>query len=372
MDFGLPIDHGMWKIQGLIAGGYDYSLIYTLMKITLALIVKANIFSMKMVSIQNRASPEQLCEQFSAMRRWPVLAEHGHKAMIVSNLSTTIPAFNRADTQPIFGYVGNSRLSGAQLILGLCIVIGISFLFVWRLYREKFLISKRLRSLEKNIQDQAAHVQYMMKEKDWLVKELHHRVKNNLQVVVSLLDSQSAYLTHPEAIQAVKNSQHRMFAISLVHQKLYQTESLSMINMQSYINELIQYLQDEYQSTQRIAIVVDTIPLNLDLASAIPLGLIINEAVSNTFQYAFPKKAGGQIKITLEKDKENGYLLQIADNGIGLPAGFDTNTGNSLGTTLITGLSRQLKADLVIRNINGVVISLWFKMTQLEVYPLYA
>lgn len=233
-------------------------------------------------------------------------------------------------------------------------------------------MSKRLNSLEQNLKDQVAHVQHLMVEKDWLVEELHHRVKNNLQVVVSLLDSQCAYLTNPEAIQAIKSSQHRMFAISLVHQKLYQTESLSMINMQSYINELLQYLQDEYQSIQRVALVIDTIPLNLDLASAIPLGLIINEAVSNTFQYAFPKKTKGQIKITLGKDDENRYLLQIADNGIGYPPGFDTNTGSSLGTTLITGLSRQLKADLVIRNINGVVISLLFKMTQLEVYPKYA
>jgi two-component sensor histidine kinase len=341
------------------------------MKITLVLMIIVNMFSKKMVNMHNRASPTLLCKQHLAKPLLPLPINPGQKAAGASGQSIAVSAFGLIVTTP-FGQPERFHITGAQLLTGLSIVSVLFFLFACMLYRKKFIISRKLSLLEKNMQDQTANVQDMIREKDWLVKELHHRVKNNLQVVVSLLDSQSAYLTNPEAIQAIKNSQHRMFAISLVHQKLYQTESLSMINMQCYINELVQYLQDEYQSIQRVAVVVDTIPLNLDLASAIPLGLIINEAVSNTLQYAFPKKARGQIKITLEKNEENLYLLQIADNGVGLPAGFDTNMGSSLGTTLIAGLSQQLKADLVIRNINGVVISLWFKMTKMEVHPLYA
>ena len=239
-------------------------------------------------------------------------------------------------------------------------------------YRKRRMFLKKLKQIEGDMEDQRLCLQRVTKENEWLVEELHHRVKNNLQIVISLLDSQAGYLTHQEAIQAVKSSQHRMYAISLVHQKLYQTESLAIINMEAYINDLLQYLQDEYPSNRRVSLVLKTIPLKLNLSTAIPLGLIINEAVSNILQYAFPKHGRGEINLTLAKDDQEHYVLRIADNGIGLPPEFNAKNPNSLGTILMTGLSQQIHADLDIKNINGVIITLRFKNKPSQTFPLSA
>ena len=265
-------------------------------------------------------------------------------------------------------YFPFSKLDSMAVCIFIALILGLG----WNEYRKKRILIKKLEILTGNVKDQYACLQDVTREKERLVSELHHRVKNNLQVVVSLLDSQSNYLNHPEALQAVKSSQHRMYAISLVHQKLYQTDSLSFINMEAYISDLIQYLQDEYKSSQRIAVRLKTVPLSLNLAAAIPLGLIINEAVSNILQYAFPEHDQGEIKLTLAKEEQENYLLRIADNGIGLPAEFNMEAPGSLGTILMIGLSQQIHADLEIKNLNGVVITLRFNNSPLPSYPLSA
>jgi len=255
----------------------------------------------------------------------------------------------------------------------LCFVFVTGVLSFWLNERRKNrILEQKLKFSSTDQADERIYLEQITKEKDWLVEELHHRVKNNLQIVVSLLDSQSSYLTNPEALQAIKSSRHRMYAISLVHQKLYQTDSLSIINMEAYINDLLQYLQDEYQCSHLVSIVLKTIPLNLNLTSAIPLGLILNEAISNVLQYAFPGKVKGEIKISLTRSENDHYSLRISDNGIGLPGEFDFQTANSLGSILMIGLSQQIHAKLKIENKNGVVITLNFKYLNAQTYPLSA
>jgi two-component sensor histidine kinase len=129
-------------------------------------------------------------------------------------------------------------------------------------------------------------------EKEWLLKEIHHRVKNNLQVVMSLLDSQADFLQDKVALSAIQESQHRVQAMALIHQKLYQSESLARIPMRSYIEEVVAYLNDSYSRYQPIGFDLSVDDIELDVTLAVPLGLIINEAITNAFNMHFLMKEG--------------------------------------------------------------------------------
>jgi len=220
---------------------------------------------------------------------------------------------------------------------------------------------QQLFAMEKDLSERNFCLGQINEEKDWLVKEIHHRVKNNLQIIISLLNTQSSYLTNTEAREAIRNSQHRMFALSLIHQKLYQADSLSSIDTTAYIQELISYLLDEYDGEDRVSMQLDLAPLHLDVSLAVPFGLIVNEAVSNTLKYAFPGKAKGAIKLSIRSTDQINYVMEIADDGIGLPHDYDPDTSGSLGTILMKGLSRQLGGQFEIRNADGVMVSLHFK-----------
>lgn len=197
-------------------------------------------------------------------------------------------------------------------------------------------------------------------EKEWMINEIHHRVKNNLQVVISLLNTQSAYLDNKDAILAIQNSQHRMHAMSLIHQKLYQSENLATIDISWYIYELVKYLSDHFDVEKKINFEIDTEKLELDVAQAVPLGLILNEAVSNAIKHAFPDGEKGIIKISLKKMHAETNELTIADNGIGLAEDFKSENSNSLGMNLMIGLTDQLGGTFDYKNTNGLTIIITF------------
>jgi two-component sensor histidine kinase len=190
-----------------------------------------------------------------------------------------------------------------------------------------------------------------------LVKEIHHRVKNNLHTIVSLLESQSAYLGN-DALAAVRDSQHRVFAMSLIHQKLYLSDNVTTIDMSIYIKELVNYLGDSFNTAQRIRFELDIEPIKLDVGTAIPLGLVMNEAITNSIKYAFPKDTG-LITIVLKEDDAR-YCLIIADNGSGLPPDFDNVNANSLGMRLMRGLSKEIDATFTIAGHAGTIITITF------------
>ncbi|CCH52728.1 signal transduction histidine kinase [Fibrisoma limi BUZ 3] len=200
----------------------------------------------------------------------------------------------------------------------------------------------------------------LLKEKEWLLKEVHHRVKNNLQMVTSLLYSQSVYLQDETAKLAVKDSLRRMQAMALIHQKLYQDENTSSIAMPEYINELISYLQESFDEGGQITFKQTIEVLSLDVAQAIPLGLIITESIVNTIKHAFLSGQKGIVSLELREDGPNFLVLKIADNGIGLPEGLDTKEYNSLGLELMQGLARQLNGFFTIESDNGVLVTVRF------------
>jgi two-component sensor histidine kinase len=215
---------------------------------------------------------------------------------------------------------------------------------------------------EKNLSLESLNHQQglLLKEKEWLVREIHHRVKNNLQTTISLLHMQSSYLTNEQALTAIRNSQHRLQAMSLIHQRLYQSEDMTSIEMSSYVTELVTFLKESYRGIENTSFDFRIDPVVFDISLAIPLGLIINEAITNAIKYAFPDDRPGKVSISLHATAGENYILTIADNGIGLPV-TAADGRSSLGLNLITGLTDQIQGDFSLLGDDGTTLLIVFK-----------
>lgn len=252
-----------------------------------------------------------------------------------------------------------SKLLNTLSIWSLILLL-LTIVLLFNRYRLKQRNHAKLELKEKEINQKNLNLRHLLNEKEWLLKEIHHRVKNNLQTVISLLNSQSAYLNNDMALSAIKNSQHRIHSMSLIHQKLYNSENISTINMSNYIRELIEYLKESFSLGQRIRFELKIEALELDVAQAVPIGLILNEAITNSIKYAFPDDRNGMIYVTLEATTENHHLLTISDNGIGIDTDFSAKKLNSFGMSLIKGLSDDLEAKFSMENKNGTILKIEF------------
>ncbi|MBV7532562.1 tetratricopeptide repeat protein [Chitinophaga sp. sic0106] len=203
-------------------------------------------------------------------------------------------------------------------------------------------------------------LQQLLVEKEWLMKEIHHRVKNNLQIVISLLNTQSKYLDNSEAIASIQESIQRMQAISLIHLKLYQSKNTAFVHMPNYINELIAYLDTGLTGDKLISFQVHTDPVDLDISQAIPIGLILNETITNAIKHAFPNSTNNIITIEMKKEEGNHITLDIRDNGRGIPSGFDIEHSDTMGIRLIRGLAKQINGKIRFSNDAGLHVHIRF------------
>jgi two-component system, sensor histidine kinase PdtaS len=199
----------------------------------------------------------------------------------------------------------------------------------------------------------------LLTEKEWLLKEVHHRVKNNLHMVISLLESQAMYLEN-DALNAMQTSKHRIFSMSLIHQKLYQSDDLKTIDMSVYLPELINYIRDGFDAGKYIHFSLEVDPVQLSIAQAIPLALVLNEAITNSIKYAFPGNRLGEISIKLRQTGENIELI-IRDNGIGMVKAMEDTGLDSLGLKLMRGLVEEISGQIHFKNNNGTVITIAFE-----------
>ncbi|HMB63995.1 MAG TPA: histidine kinase dimerization/phosphoacceptor domain -containing protein [Eudoraea sp.] len=199
-------------------------------------------------------------------------------------------------------------------------------------------------------------------EKEFLLKEIHHRVKNNLEIVSSLLSLQSAQIDDPNITEAIKKSQQRVHSMSMIHQKLYQGKSIAAIEMKDYFVNLGQFLIDSYGATDRIELKCAMPPLELDVDMAVPIGLIVNELLTNAMKYAFPEGCSGQITVDLRK-VDSCLQLTVKDNGIGkVSEGKASGTG--FGTQLIDLLTRQLDGKMKLNVNEGTSVSFKFQLNK--------
>lgn len=198
-------------------------------------------------------------------------------------------------------------------------------------------------------------------QKDVLLKEVHHRVKNSLQLVSSLLNLQSIDLKDSDAFSAIKDGQSRVKTIALIHQKLYQTEDISGIELKDYITQLVDLLRTTYvMPDKHIVTQLDIVPLTMDIEKAVPLGLIINEAVSNAFKYAFVDRTTGVITVRLSQTNSNTLELIVSDNGIGIDQKVVSENPATLGLKLIKILTKQLKGYYSILTVDGTTTTIVF------------
>jgi two-component sensor histidine kinase/CheY-like chemotaxis protein len=232
-------------------------------------------------------------------------------------------------------------------------------------YDEDELISKiksmlRTKVLYDDLRYSEKQLKNALQEKEILLKEINHRVKNNFQLVSSLLNLATQQIKDDLAILVIKESADRIHTMSLIHEKLYQSESLADINIDAYIRELSNQLFNTYViDKEKIKLSVDVKELPLTIDQAIQCGLIINELVTNSLKYGFPDNRKGQIKISFDF-KENKYTLIVSDDGIGLSENFNMETSNSFGLMLVSLLTKQLNGDIELQQQNSASFKITF------------
>jgi PAS domain S-box-containing protein len=200
-----------------------------------------------------------------------------------------------------------------------------------------------------------------LREKEALLKEIHHRVKNNLQVVSSLLGLQSRVVGDEQTRKMFQESQNRIHSMALLHESLYQSNNLSRIDFPEYIRQLASYLFQSYGVVaERIHLRTNLDALYLGMDAAVPCGLIINELVSNSLKYAFPDGREGEVRIELREHLEGMALLVVADDGIGLRSDIDWVTARTLGLRLVRTLAEQLGAKIEVQSKAGTEVRLTF------------
>ena len=199
----------------------------------------------------------------------------------------------------------------------------------------------------KLLQEKNEKIARQNKEKEDLLKEIHHRVKNNLQIISSLLNMQSRTMENGQALDAMKESQSRVKTMALIHEKLYQYDNLSRINMREYLAQLSDFLAHTYRTDKDIRVELDADDINLDIDTAVPLGLITNELLSNAWKYAFQDKSQGEIHIKFTRT-DQGYQLEVEDTGRGISKDIDLSKSTSLGLKLVRSLTRQIHGELEV------------------------
>jgi PAS domain S-box-containing protein len=193
-----------------------------------------------------------------------------------------------------------------------------------------------------------------LKEKEVLLKEIHHRVKNNLQIISSLLNLQSHYIEDPRALEMFKESQNRVKSMALIHEKLYQSKELSKIEFNEYVRNLLSMVfRSHSHASKNIKLDIHVEPVFLSVDTAVPVSLILNEMVSNSLKHAFVRRKSGLVTIHFAKQPSGRFLLAVRDDGVGLPKNFTLESTSSLGLRLVKILTDQLGGDLSFQSNEG-------------------
>ena len=211
-------------------------------------------------------------------------------------------------------------------------------------------------------QKQAAEqIKASLREKEVLLTELHHRVKNNLQIISSFLNLQSGYIEDAKTLEILKAAENRVISMALVHEQLYLSQNLAQIDSASYIKQLASNLFGSYNiNTDAIKFKINVDKILLVVNTAITCGLIINELISNALKYAFIEGQTGEVTINFQSSDRGKLILVVSDNGIGLPENFDWQKTESLGLQIVQALTNQLQGEIEIERNNGTEFRITF------------
>jgi PAS domain S-box-containing protein len=203
-----------------------------------------------------------------------------------------------------------------------------------------------------------------LREKDILLREIHHRVKNNMQVIIGLLDLQASSSGNPELMEMLNKGQSRIRSMALVHEKLYASKDFTRINLAGYLRTLSQDLFQSYKiNPGKIDLIIQTDGVYVDINKAIPCGLVLNELISNVLKHAFPGDRQGELQIIIREEKNTEMEIVVRDNGMGLPDDVDIHQPRTMGLNLVNGLvKKQLKGQMEVRRDNGTEIRIKFPL----------
>jgi two-component sensor histidine kinase len=210
-------------------------------------------------------------------------------------------------------------------------------------------------------------IKMSLKEKEVLLQEIHHRVKNNMQVISSLLNLQSGYVQDQQILEILQDSQNRVRSMALIHEKLYRSENLAQIDFGEYVRDLTADLvRSSGAQSEKVALEVRVDNVFLDIDTAVPCGLILNELVSNSLKHAFPKNLTGDLLVELRAGPEGMLQLNVVDNGIGFPQELDYHQLDSLGLQLVTSLVEQLDGTIALDPAEGTNFQIKFRRSNLS------
>jgi two-component sensor histidine kinase len=214
---------------------------------------------------------------------------------------------------------------------------------------------------EARMRREGKQAEKVLREKEALLGEIHHRVKNNMQVVSSLLALQARAVSNDETKRMLEDTRNRIHSMAMLHETLYESGELAAVDFPKYILQMTNYLFRSYGvESERIRVHTDVEDVNLNLDAALPCGLLVNEVITNALKHAFPEGRGGEVRIVLRERLPGAAGLELSDDGVGLPEGLDWATSRSLGLRLIRELARQLSATLDIESARGTRVRLTF------------
>ncbi len=233
-----------------------------------------------------------------------------------------------------------------------------------RTRRERAQAERALNESEERLTAQRATLERqaeILRQRETMLREIHHRVKNNMQVMSSLLSLQSRAASNSETRRMLEENQNRIHSMALLHEILYQSEDFATVDFSKYLLRMIDHLFRSYGVNNRqIRLHTELDPIGLELDDALPSGLLISEVISNALKHGFPDGREGEVRILLRRQSAGAVALVLSDTGVGFPAGLDWTTSRSLGLRLVRALAQQLRASLDIRSHRGTEVRLVF------------
>ena len=265
----------------------------------------------------------------------------------------------------IFTIIAELAFTFYVSVFGLSNLIGHMFKFVsfYLIYRAIVItgLKEPFSLLLREVKQSEDQLKASLKEKGTLLQEIHHRVKNNMSVISGLLNLQMNNTDNKIAREALQDSQNRVQSMSMIHETLYRSDNLSVINIKAYLSELGRIIIQNYSISHKVQFKVEAESIMISVKQASPVGLIVNELITNCLKYAFTDDREGEILLELKLKEENGVKLVVSDNGVGIPEGFDLKTADSLGLKLVKMLvENQLDGSVDVENNNGTKFTIKF------------
>ena len=262
--------------------------------------------------------------------------------------------------------VDSTRKITYLIAIGLILALLLAVTF-YRSFKNTKKTNKIIALQKEETEEKKLIIEKSLEEKEILLKEIHHRVKNNLQIISSLLSLQANRTEDAGLKKIMSEAKNRISSMALIHQKIYQSDNLSSINFQTYVEQMTESIDSTFNTQQKeITYFINTNDIALTIDHAIPLGLIINELLTNIHKYAFEDRTNGTVTIVLEEKNNNEIELHISDDGIGIPKELNVNALRSLGLKLVKGLADQLKGNFRFENNHGAHFFVNFKKVELK------